>query len=177
MTMQLIQHQELGSAQASLTFSSIPQTFTDLYLLVSARLSSTNSEGLFVEFNGSTSGYSARDLYGTGSSAASSVNPYGITSKLFIGSQASSAQTSSTFNNTSVYIPNYTSSNAKSVSTENVMETNATATNMDVLAGLWTGTAAITSIVITSNNGNLVQYTSATLYGILKGSDGVTTVS
>lgn len=177
MTMQLIQHQELGSAQASLTFSSIPQTFTDLYLLVSVRLSSANSEGLFIEFNGSTSGYSARDLYGTGSSAASSTNPYGITSKLFIGSQASSAQTASTFNNTSVYIPNYTSSTSKSVSTENVMETNATATNMDVLAGLWTGTSAISSIVITSNNGNLVQYSSATLFGILKGSDGVTTVS
>jgi hypothetical protein len=175
--MTLIQHQELGSAQASLTFSSIPQSFTDLYLVVSARLSSANSEGLFVEFNGSTSGYSARDLYGTGSSAASSTNPYGITSKLFIGSQASSAQTSSTFNSTSVYLPNYTSSNAKSVSAENVMETNATATNMDVLAGLWTGTSAITSIVLTSNNGNLVQHTSATLYGILKGTSNGVTVS
>lgn len=177
MTMTLIQHTELGSAQASITFSSIPQTYTDLMLVVSARLSSANSEGLFIEFNGSTSGYSARDLYGTGTSAASSTNPYGITSKLFVGSQASSAQTSNTFGVTSAYIPNYTSSSQKSVSAETVYETNSTAAGMDVLAGLWTGTAAISSIVITSNNGNLVQYTSATLYGILKGSDGVTTVT
>jgi hypothetical protein len=175
--MQVIQHQELSSAQASITFSSIPQTFTDLYLVISGRLSSANSEGLFIEFNGSTSGYSARDLYGTGSSAASSTNPFGITSKLFIGSQASTAQTASTFGVTTAYIPNYTSSNQKSVSADNVYENNATAAGMDVLAGLWTGTAAISSIVITSNNGNLVQYSSATLYGILKGSDGIVTVS
>ncbi len=175
--MQVIQHQELGSAQASVTFSSIPQTFTDLYLVISGRLSSANSEGLFIEFNGVTSGYSARDLYGTGSTAASSTNPFGITSKLFVGSQASTAQTSNTFGVTTAYIPNYTSSNQKSVSADNIYENNATAAGMDVLAGLWTGTGAITSIVITSNNGNLVQYSSATLYGILKGSDGIVTVS
>ncbi len=172
--MTLIQHTELGSAQSSITFSSIPQTFTDLYLVISGRLTSSNAEGLFVEFNGVTSGYSARDLYGTGSSAASSTNPYGITSKLFLGSLASSAQTSNTFNVTSAYIPNYTSSTAKSVSIENVTENNGTAANMDILAGLWTGTSAISSMVLTSNNGNFVQYTSATLYGILKGSNGVT---
>ncbi len=175
--MKIIQFQELASNQASITFSSIPQTYTDLYLVVSGRLSSSNSEGLFIEFNGVTSGYSARDLYGTGSSAATSTNPYGITSKLFIGSQASTAQTSNTFGVTSAYIPNYTSSNQKSVSAENIYENNGTAAGIDVLAGLWTGTGAITQIVITSNNGNLVQYSSATLYGITKGSDGVTTVS
>ena len=175
--MQVVQHQELASAQASITFSSIPQTFTDLYLVISGRLSSANSEGLFIEFNGVTSGYSARDLYGTGSSAASSTNPFGITSKLFVGSQASTAQTSNTFGVTTAYIPNYTSSNQKSVSADNIYENNATAAGQDVLAGLWTGTGAITSIVITSNNGNLVQYSSATLYGITKGSDGIVTVS
>jgi hypothetical protein len=175
--MQIIQHQELASSQASITFSSIPQTFTDLYLVISGRLSAANSEGLFIEFNGVTSGYSARDLYGTGSSAASSTNPFGITSKLFVGSQASTAQTSNTFGVTTAYIPNYTSSNQKSVSADNIYENNATAAGMDVLAGLWTGTGAITSIVITSNNGNLVQYSSATLYGITKGSDGIVTVS
>jgi hypothetical protein len=175
--MQIIQHQELGSAQASITFSSIPQTFTDLYLVISGRLSSANSEGLFLEFNGVTSGYSARDLSGNGSSASASTNPYGITSKLFIGSQASTAQTSNTFGITTVQIPNYTSSNQKSVTADNVYENNGTAAGMDVLAGLFTGTAAITSIVITSNNGNLVQYSSAALYGITKGSDGIVTVS
>jgi hypothetical protein len=175
--MQIIQHQELASAQASITFSSIPQTYTDLYLVISGRLSSANSEGLFIEFNGTTSGYSARDLFGNGSSAASSTNPFGITSKLFVGSQSSTAQTASTFGVTTAYIPNYTSSNQKSVSADNIYENNGTAAGMDVLAGLFTGTAAITSIVITSNNGNLVQYSSAALYGITKGSDGIVTVS
>jgi hypothetical protein len=175
--MKVIQFQELSSAQSSITFSSIPQTYTDLYLVISGRLSSANSEGLFIEFNGVTSGYSARDLYGTGSSAASSTNPFGITSKLFIGSQASTAQTSNTFGISSAYIHNYTTSNQKAVSVDSIYENNGSASGMDVVSALWTGTGAITSIIITSNNGNLVQYSSATLYGITKGSDGIVTVS
>jgi hypothetical protein len=176
--MQIIQTVTVGSGgAANITFSSIPQTFTDLYLVISGRLSSANSEGLFIEFNGVTSGYSSRDLYGTGSSAATSTNPFGITSKMFVGSQASTAQTSNTFGVTSAYIPNYTASITKAVSAENVYENNATAAGIDLLANLWTGTGAITSIVITSNNGNLVQYSSASLFGIKSGSDGIVTVS
>jgi len=62
--MQLISHQELDSAAASITFSSIPDTFTDLYLKLSLRGTSTNTypRWMLYQFNGSTSGYSARTL-------------------------------------------------------------------------------------------------------------------
>lgn len=174
-----IQTVTVGSGgAASIDFTSIPGTYTDLMLVYSVRLTSAASEGVFITFNGNTSGYSSRDLYGSGSgNGASSTNPYGFTNKLFIGSTDSTAQTSNTFGSTLVYIPNYAGSSNKSVSADNVYENNATAAGIDVLAGLWSNTSAITSISTVSNNGNFVQYSSATLYGITKGSSGGVTVS
>lgn len=171
MTMTLINSVVVGAGgQTAIDFTAIPGTYTDLYLVVSARLTSAAAEGMFLVFNGSTTGYSARDLYGSGSgSGAGSTNPYGFTNKLFVGSQDSSAQTANTFGSTEIYIPNYAGSTAKGVSTNNMTENNGTTVNIDILHGLWTGTAAITSISIVSNNGNFVQYSTASLYGITKG--------
>ena len=75
--------------------------------------------------------------------------------------------TASTFGNTMLYIPNYTSSNNKSSSSDGVAETNATNVNMAMIANLWSNTAAITSIKLTPATGaTLQQYSTATLYGI-----------
>jgi hypothetical protein len=170
--MQIIAHQELASAQASITFSSIPQTYTDLYLVVSERNASSNDVGLFAAFNGSTSNYSIRRLIGTGSSALSQ-----NFAERLIGASANANYTASTFSNNAIYIPNYTSSNYKSWSADSVTENNATGSYQQIIAGLWSDNSAITSIVITPNGGSLAQYSSATLYGITKGSDGIVTVS
>jgi hypothetical protein len=174
MTMQLIQHQELGSAQASITFSSIPQTYTDLVLMVSGRFTTGTGGDLKIEFNGSTTGYTHRQLFGNGSSASSSSGSGG-----YAGRVNPSNSTANTFGNVQVYIPNFTSGNAKSWSVDTVDENNSAFASQNIIAGLWTGTAAITSLVISDFGGSLslAQFTSATLYGILKGSDGVTTVS
>lgn len=76
-----------------------------------------------------------------------------------------------TFSNTEIYIPNYTSSNYKSVSSDSVQEANDTTNNnMWLLAGLWSNTGAITQIDIgaddTSSSYNFLQYSTFTLYGI-----------
>jgi hypothetical protein len=170
--MQVIQHQELSSSQASITFSSIPQTFTDLVLKLSQRGTNTDATAVYLEFNGVTTGYTARRLLGDGASASSA----SFTTGFFSGLTGSSF-TANTFDSTECYIPNYTSSNAKSYSSEHVTENNATTSFQAIYAGLWSGTGAITQIVIKPFTGSFVQYTSATLYGVLKGSDGVTTVS
>ena len=170
--MKLIQHQELGSAQSSITFSSIPQTFTDLYLLVSDRNASSNDVAMYVTFNGSTSGYTVRRLIGTGSSALSQTF-----SERLIAASGNANYTASTFSNNAIYIPNYTSSSNKTWSSDAVTENNATGSYQQIVAGLWSNTAAITALEICPNGGTFAQYTSATLYGITKGSDGITTVS
>ena len=174
MSMTVIEHIEVGSGgAASITFSSIPQTYTDLLIVTSLR---TQQGGLafevFLSFNGSTTGFSARQLYGDGSTAASS------TPARQAGILPGTATTSSTYNSGQLYIPNYASSNAKSYSLDSVTENNGTTAYQNILAGLWSGTAAISSLTLTNTGANnFVQYSSATLYGITAGSDGTTTVS
>ncbi len=177
--MQVIQHQELASSQATIEFASIPQTFTDLYLVLSARTNRASvASDIYLQFNGiTTATYSFRRLYGDGTGANSDSLTNNTQGGLTAWAAAANA-TSNTFGNSVIYIPNYTSSNAKSWSADGVTENNNTSGYQAIYAGLWSGTAAITSIQIKDYNAaSFVQYTSATLYGVLKGSDGVTTVS
>jgi hypothetical protein len=167
MGMELIQHYVVPSGgMAGITFDPIAADWKDLYLVVSARTTAT-SAGLFMQFNGNSSGYSSRTLSGNGSSASSSSNPYNVSTKLFMSTVAGTDQTANTFNNIASLIPNYASGNAKSASTDAVMENNNGFANMDISAGLWTGTAAITSLAITLTSGNITEYSTATLYGII----------
>lgn len=156
---------EVGSAGAStIDFSSIPSGYTDLCLVVSARTSQSTGQwsDLALKFNNSSANISIRYLYGTGSSAASST---GTTADVHGNTNNTTA---STFGNVQVYIPNYTSSNYKSMSIDDVTENNATAALAFLGAGLWSNTAAINQITIYSvSSFTIQQYTTATLYGIL----------
>jgi hypothetical protein len=177
--MQLIQFQELGSNQTSVTFSSIAGTFTDLVIIASARTDRSGQvdDQLQMRFNGVTSGYSERGLFGNGSSPTSFSNSSQTSIRDIIWTTAANA-TSNTFGNGAVYIPNYASSNPKSVSSDSVTENNATAASQAIMAGLWSGTDPINSITLSPLNGtNILANSSFALYGITKGSDGIVTVS
>jgi hypothetical protein len=156
----------VGSGGTSaINFTSIPQTFTDLKIVLSGRsLQGNVYGGGRLEFNSSTNNYSWRRLRGDGSAPASdnSTSAASITNWDMNGANA----TASVFSNIEFYIPNYTSSNYKSVSVDYVGENNATEAHMGMVAGLWSDTSAITSIKLYSGGGNLVQHTTATLYGI-----------
>jgi hypothetical protein len=154
----------VGSGGAStIDFTSIPQTYTDLLMKVSAR--SVGSAGeIRLEFNGITTSYSGRFLQGNGSAASSGIE--GATHSLYLGENDYSTYTANTFTNGEFYIPNYTSSNYKSVGGENTTENNATQTFSHLTANLWSNTAAITSIKIKAATNNFAQYSTATLYGI-----------
>lgn len=152
---------------ASMTFSSIPSTYTDLCLKISARsLYSGVDNNFTIQFNSSGgTAYSQRVLYGTGSAAGS----FSRTAQPYVdpGYLNGNTSTSNTFGNAEIYIPNYAGSNNKSLSSDSVTENNATAADMALGAGLWANTAAITSITIADyNSNNFVQYSTATLYGI-----------
>lgn len=161
----------VGSGGASsISFNSIPSSYTDLNLVLSARSSgsSTSVDYVAIQFNSSGgTAYSDRRLEGTGSAASSTLdtNQNVIYSAWIVNGNAS---TSSVFGNASIYIPNYAGSNYKSVSIDGVTENNATGAYATLTAGLWANTSAITSIALTLGNGNFVQYSTATLYGIKK---------
>jgi hypothetical protein len=161
-TLKKIQTVTVGAGGAStIVFNSIPQTYTDLKIVVSSR-NSLDDASFFVRPNGATTNLSARDVRGSGSSTQSINDP-----SIFASCMVPSSYTASVFGNGEVYISNYTSSNFKSISIDGVAENNATGTTMSLAAGLWSSTAAITSItLIAGSNGNFVQYSTATLYGI-----------
>ena len=146
---------------ATIVFSSIPQTFTDLKVVFSGRRSN-DSNSLFVSFNGVTTNLSSRYLYGSGTAVASGSDA----SNIFIYGINASSYTASVFGSVDIYIPNYTSANYKSVSADGVSENNASEGFQMLTAGLWSNTAAITSLTISLSSGSIDQYSSASLYGI-----------
>jgi hypothetical protein len=178
MTYTLIAHTELTSSQASITFSSIPATFTDLKLVFSLRGDASSAyNDSFVQFNGDTGGnYSFRRLYGTGSSAASDAASSGSNFGR-VGSSVGSTSTASTFANGEVYIPNYRSSAAKSFSSDGVTENNGAGAFQVIYADLYSGTSPITSLTLNGLSTNFISGSSATLYGITAGSSGRVVVS
>jgi hypothetical protein len=149
---------------ATIDFTSIPSTFTDLCVLTSARTNRAfQVDGISVNFNGSSSSFSNRYLEGYGST----VNSY--TGTTFAGSASGNTATANTFGNSILYIPNYAGSANKSFFADGAGETNATDGLLDLVAGLWSNTAAITSITLLPTTGtSFNQYSTATLYGINK---------
>jgi hypothetical protein len=161
-TYTLIQSVAVGSGGAArIVFGSIPQTFTDLQLVVSGRSTDTIT-GFQCEFNSSGSNHSGKPLEADGASAYS-YNPGGST---IVGLIPPSSSTASVFGSTTIYIPNYTSSTFKSFSADAVTENNAATAYLIFFAKLWSDTSAITSISIYPQISNFAQYSSASLYGI-----------
>lgn len=163
-TYTLIASNTLSTTTASVTFSSIPATYTDLVILSSTRdgTNADNNSEFKVKFNGSATSYSNKYLQGSGSAASSGT--YGTT-YLYTGETDSNTATASTFGSSTIYIPNYTSANNKSVSSDLVSEENTSVSYATLTAGLWSNAAAITSIEFTCN-GSFAQYSNFYLYGI-----------
>jgi hypothetical protein len=164
-TYELIAKNVLGSDTATVTFSGIPSTFTDVKLIASIRSSAAaTNDDMAIKFNGSTTGLSYRSLYGTGSAAASASG-----SVLYIGPATANTGTADSFASFEIYIPNYSGSTNKSYSSTTAEERNTTNSYIFAIAGLWSSTAAITSIEIYSiGASNLKANSTFYLYGITK---------
>jgi hypothetical protein len=171
LAMTLISTTTVGAGgAASIDFTSIAASWTDLYMVLSVRTSGATIGGsTLIRFNGSSANLSYRLLQGNGASAATYTATDGET-----GFTSAASSTSNTFANNSIYIPNYAGSTNKSFSADTVTENNATTAYQGIYAGLWSNTAAITSISLVPASGTFVQYSTASLYGILKGSGGAT---
>ena len=174
MTMQLIETKTLAVDTASISFTSIPQDGTDLFVLLSLRSTPTvDPAGSYyiVAINGGGTSISTRYIQGTGIAVASS------TLANFAGIASSNGGTSNTFANDSMYLPNYTSSNAKIYSVDTVTENNASGAYQTIISGLWNNTSAITTMTFTASSGNFMTGSTISLYKITKGSDGIVTTS
>jgi hypothetical protein len=170
-TYTLISSNVLTASAASVTFSSIPATFTDLVLKVSARLDDGESPSFLIRLNGDTaSNYSVTFLRSTYNGTFDSGRQSNYSLGTGITYATGSLGTSDTFSNNEIYIPNYAGGANKVISVHGASEQN-TASSAEVVnnvtAGLWRITSAITSITLLNTNPyNWVSGSSFYLYGI-----------
>jgi hypothetical protein len=163
----------LGSAQSSITFSSIPSTYTHLQIRAIARssIAGTNADNIALRINGDTgNNYTTHALRGSNSLATASAFTslgYGY----LPSTSPSSGNLASTFCGVVLDLLDYTNTNKTKVLRtlsgfdENQASGNAGAPNIQFSSVLWNSTSAVTSIEFT-NSGNFVQYSSFALYGI-----------
>jgi len=155
---------EVGAGGAAgFDFQNIPQTYTDLVLKISGRATEVdNATGLRFILNNDTANITVKAIRAIGTTPVSFSINYGL-----VGYLGASQSTANTFGTADIYIPNYTSSNYKSVSTDAVLPSNTAANNYATLSAfLWSSTAAVTRVTAYSIGYDWVQYSSATLYGI-----------
>jgi hypothetical protein len=160
----------VGSGGTStITFSSIPQTYTHLQIRAIARENSgagTAINDLFVRFN-SDSGANYRYHYLRGSNTTSSAGTAGSQTYAWALGAPQAGSTANVFSAGICDILDYTNTN-KYTTTRSIVGTdlNTTSGIVDFISNLWLNTAAITSITITTGGNNFAQYSSFALYGI-----------
>jgi hypothetical protein len=167
-TFNLIASYTATGSVASINFSGIPSTYNDLIIKISARgTNATVYVATYISFNGSTASFSNREIYGTGSAVgtgSATASPGAGQAVVYIDGASATA---STFSNCDIYIPNYSSTTLnKSYSCETAVENNATANLNDLLAGLWSSTAAINQVTLTPQTGSFVTDSTVYIYGV-----------
>lgn len=151
---------------SSFTFSSIPQTYTDLCLKISDQGSRANFyTNTAIKINNTTGVYDwkwFRNYAGTTGSFSATND----TDLSWYGTGSTS--NASYFGNTEIYFPNYTSSYYKGALLENIIEQDSANCFWVTGAYLFKSTSPITSLVIygSANAYNIVSGSTATLYGI-----------
>jgi hypothetical protein len=149
----------LGSNQASVTFSGISGSYTDLVLVCNYAVNTANRNS-YIQFNSDTgTNYSITQMLGNGSTA-SSVR-YSNQSKIFLTDSAMSTSTNG--NAVLVNIQNYSNSTTYKTC---LIRQNRADSYVEAIAGLWRSTSAITTVLISSEGANLLSGSTFTLYGI-----------
>jgi len=155
----------LGSAASSITFSSIPNTYTDLRLVLVGKTSSAVNP--YMRFNlDSGANYSVTRIYGNGTSAASTRSSGDTSLNLDNNSNFDTAQPALL----EADIFSYAGSTYKTCLVTISADKNGSGTTTNTV-GLWLSTSAINSVRILHSAGSGQTFdagTTATLYGILK---------
>ena len=149
---------------ANIEFTSIPATYTDLLIRISARsTAAVTLLGCDISLNSSTSNFVSRLVTADGST----MDSYSNQARRIAVIPGANA-TASTFSNDEIYIPNYAGSKHKQYGGISVVVNLGTTFAHTYMAGRWADTSAITSITLTPGSGNFAQYSTAYLYGIKK---------
>jgi hypothetical protein len=161
-TYEPIATQTLGSAAATITFSSIPSTYTDLRLVLTAVANSSTIGAYIIYNNDSGANYSWTNLRGNGTTAASSV--IGPATQINLAFFSSATTTIPAFYTADIF--SYAGSTNKTCLTTASADQNGSGL-VERHVGLWRSTSAINRLDIYTNAvANFGIGTTATLYGI-----------
>lgn len=163
-TYQAIASQTLGANAASVTFSSIPNTYTDLRLVIKCKSSASSTFSLYMRFNGDTNtNYSSTNLYGWGSMGSDRLSN---NSSIYIGYQVPS----------NAYGQGYICADIMSYANTGMFKTvldvwesqQGLSSDQAVgrTVGLWRSANAVTQIDLAMVSGNIVSGATFSLYGI-----------
>jgi hypothetical protein len=158
---------------ASIEFTDIPQDGGDLVCVISTRVTGYDAPGnvgIILDGDTTNANYSSLFLRATITSISNNVQSFSGSYRPYFPIPGDTA-TTSTFGNTSVYISNYTSSLDKSISIEMLTETNESAGQGaewqgGLVASKHSTNSSTDSLLLSSLNGNFVQYSTASLYKI-----------
>ena len=153
---------------ASVNFTSIPQTYTDLKLFYSFRTDRAGfvADSVGMTFNGLSTNRSYKEGYGTGS-GGSGGSAASNGASMMVGYPPCGNTTGSVFGSGVIYIPNYTSSNYKTAVVTQTGENGSATAYCNYVINLWSSTSAINQITFASDYAAYMsQYSVATLYGI-----------
>lgn len=167
-TYTLINSTTLSSAQATVDFTSIPATYTDLVVRFSVRATDASDWMIITLNNITTTTTSETWLQGNGTVASSTrqanTNYFGGNGNDLIINLSGS--TANTFTSGEFYLPSYTASINKPSSFFLTTENNATAATITALAGLWRNTATVNRITFDTAGTSFASGSSFYLYGI-----------
>jgi hypothetical protein len=159
-TYEPIATQTVGTAVATVSFTSIPQTYTDLVLIINGA-NTTGNQDATIQFNSDTAAnYSNTTLRGNGTTASGARSS--SATFIYLDSQSGLTTTSGGYTNI-CNIMNY--ANTTTYKTLIARGNNA-ATGVDLIAGLWRSTSAITQFIVTCTTSTFVSGSTFTLYGI-----------
>lgn len=161
-TYEAIFTETLASAQASVTFSSIPATYTDLVLVCNVKSTTTTNAYLRVRYNGDTgNNYSITVLSGNGTAASSTRGSNTSVAYLNYNFTMPTTMQTAIISN----IQNYSNTTTYKSA---INRSNIASQGVEAMVTLWRSTAAINSITISTDNGGAIIDTGSTfsLYGI-----------
>jgi hypothetical protein len=165
--MQPLYTQTLGAGVTTVTFNNIPQGFTDLKVVVSARgIGVAANDALLMTANGGIFQTTSR-LY-SDTTNAYATQQYANNLGLIYANIPAGSTTANAFSNHEIYITNYTAGTYKAYNADTTCQVSSGGGSYVMMwGGLILTTAPITTLsFICSNPSAFAQYTTITVYGI-----------
>jgi hypothetical protein len=154
-TYEVINTQTLSTATSAITFSSIPQTYTDLVVILTGSITESFCDCTLTFNNDTGSNYSDTLMVATAGGNGSGRHSNQTFSR---GFYFESGQSNCIWN-----VMNYSNSTTYKTT---IGRSNATASEIEFSANLWRSTSAITTITVTGQGATFTSGSMLTLYGI-----------